>query len=474
MAELHDLTALEQAHAIRTRDLSPVELTEHYLDRTESLADTVGAFITRTPDLAREQARAAERAVLDASSPDDLPVLHGVVVPIKDLNFLAGVRCTLGSRSYDIVPLGDDNVVARLKQSNIVITGKTNTPEFGLPCYTENDVAPPARTPWDLARSAGGSSGGAATAVASGLAPIAHASDGGGSIRIPASVCGLVGIKPARGRVSNGPLRDPVGDLVTSGPVARTVRDAAALLDAMVGRFPDDPYVASNPAPAGSYLAEADRDPGRLRIGRYATPVVAQTDVHPDCLAAYERTSELLESLGHEVVDAAPPFTPEAVWTFESIWNVLALLTPVAPGDEVTLTPLTRYLRERGAQVSGIQLAQAVSMARLVARAAISASASYDVVLTPTLAQPPAPVGGLRDDDDPAADFEAQKRFTPFTAPYNVTGQPAITLPLHWNDAGLPIGVQLVGRPRDEATLVRVAAQLEAARPWHGRRPPLW
>lgn len=244
MSALHDLTALEQADAIRTRTLSPVELAEHYLARTEALNDEVGAFITITPELALEQARAAEQAVMDSADPGELPVLHGVVVPVKDLQFLGGVRCTMGSATYDITPFGDDHVVTRLKQGNVVMTGKTNTPEFGLPCYTEPSVALPARTPWDLSRSAGGSSGGAAAAVAAGLAPVAHGSDGGGSVRIPASVCGLVGIKTSRGRTSTGPLRDPVGEFPVNGPLARTVRDAAALLDVMAGAFPDDPYPA--------------------------------------------------------------------------------------------------------------------------------------------------------------------------------------------------------------------------------------
>jgi amidase len=474
MSELHDLTALEQAAAIRRREVSPVELAEHYLRRTERLDAQLGAFITVTPELALEQARAAERAVLDVDDPQRLPVLHGVPVPVKDLHFVAGVRCTLGSRSYDLTPLGDDNVVQAMRAGGLVFTGKTNTPEFGLPCYTENEVAPPARTPWDLTRSAGGSSGGAAAAVAGGLAPAAQGSDGGGSIRIPASVCGLVGIKTSRGRVSNGPLRDAVGDLAVCGPLARTVADAAALLDVLAVPFPGDPYVAAPLLPGETFLGHAGREPGRLRIGRYRTPVIVDTDVHPDCVAAYDDASELLAGLGHEVVDVAPPFGPDLVPQFEVLWSVLALLTPVAPEQEPLLLPLTRWLRGRGAGFDAITLAGAVSMIRLAARAAMAATAGFDAVLTPTLAQPPALVGGLRDDDDPAADFEAQKRFTPFTAPYNLTGQPAITLPLHWTEDDLPIGVQLVGRQGDEATLIALAAQLEAARPWRQRTPACW
>ena len=474
MAALHDLTALEQAEAIRNRTLSPVELAEHYIARTEALNDAVGAFITLTPDLAMQQAHDAEQAVMDAADPSELPVLHGVVVPVKDLQFLAGVRCTMGSAAYDITPFGDDHIVTRLKQGNVVMTGKTNTPEFGLPCYTEPSVALPARTPWDLTRSAGGSSGGAGAAVAAGLAPVAHGSDGGGSVRIPASVCGLVGIKTSRGRTSTGPLRDPVGEFPVNGPLARTVRDAAALLDVMAGAFPDDPYPAPPLPPGETFLKAAGREPGVLRIGRFRTPLIASSEVHQDCIGAYDSASMLLEELGHVVEDFTPAFPDTMVATFETIWSVLALLTPVDPALEGELMPLTRYLRERGARVSGVELAGAVSFARIISRGVIAAAAPYDVLLSPTLAQPPVPVGYFTDGGDPATDFERQKAFTPFTALFNVTGQPAISVPLHWTAEGLPIGVQLVGRPYDELTLISLAAQLEQAKPWLGRRPEVW
>lgn len=474
MASLHDLTALEQAHAIRSGETTAVELAEHYLARTDALNETVGAFITVTADMALEQARAADDEVREVLDPQSLPVLHGVVVPVKDLNFQAGVRCTLGSLAYGMTPFGDDNVVIRMKQGSLVMTGKTNTPEFGLPCYTENAVAPPSRTPWDLTRSAGGSSGGAAAAVAAGLAAAAHGSDGGGSIRIPASACGLVGIKTSRGRISNGPLRDPVGEFPVSGPIARTVRDAAALLDVMAGAFPDDPYPAPG-LPAGeTFLAAAGREPGMLRIGRFATPVIADASVHEDCMDAYESTSALLDQLGHVVEDIPVPVPDALVPAFETIWSVLSQLTPVEPDKEELLQPLTRYLRARGARASGLDLAGAVSFARVMARGAINATAAYDVLLTPTLAQPPVPVGYFTHGGDPAQDFERQKAFTPFTALFNLTGQPAMSLPLHWNAAGLPIGIQLVGRPYDELTLIALAAQLEQARPWLGRRPEMW
>ena len=474
MTELHDLTALEQAQAIRDGATTSAELVEHYARRSDALDPVVGAFITRTDDLALEAARRYDDTV--AAGSDPVSPLQGTVVPAKDLVFVAGVRCTLGSVAYDITPFGDDHVVTRMREGGLLITGKTSTPEFGLPCYTEPAVAPPSRSPWDLSRSAGGSSGGAAAAVAAGLASAAHGSDGGGSIRIPASVTGLVGIKPTRGRISNGPLRDPVGELPHQGVLARTVADAAALLDVLAGPFPDDPF-PTPPVERGAFLAAASREPGRLRIGRYATPVIAEAEVDPHVLAVWDDACRLLESLGHVVEDVAPPFGPEQVAGFEAVWSVLALLTPVLSEDEERLMPLTRWLRERGRSVTGIQLAGAVSTMRLLTRMVVGATAGYDVVVTPTLAALPSPVGGLRDDDDPAADFEAQKRFTPFTAPYNITGQPAVSVPLGWpvvDGVMLPVGVQLVGRHREEALLLSLAAQLEQAAPWAGRRPPVW
>ncbi|GAC1326180.1 MAG: amidase [Mycobacteriales bacterium] len=472
MAELHDLTALEQAAAVRRGTVSPVELVEHYLARIEALDAQVGAFITVTPEAARTAAAEAADAVVheDVSG---LPPLHGVPTAIKDLNLTAGVRTTFGSAAFaDFVPTVDDFVVDKLRAAGTISLGKTNTPEFGLPCYTEPAVAPPARSPWDLTRSAGGSSGGAGAAVAAGLIPFAQGSDGGGSIRIPASACGLFGIKVSRGRISNGPLRGDANGLGWIGPLARTVRDAAAMLDAMAGPMTGDPHWA--PPPAEPFSAYAGRVPGRLRIGRYRTPVIAAAQVHPDCVAAYDAASDLLDSLGHVVEDVDPPFTAALTPMFKTLWWVGAASVPLEPTLESRLRPLTRYSREEGRRYSGIDYAQAVAALQAAARTAISATTAYDAVLTPTLAQPPAPVGSLRDDDDPAADFEAQTRFTPFTAPYNMTGQPAVSLPLHWTDAGLPIGVMLVGRPADEATLIALSAQLEAARPWAGRHPAMW
>jgi amidase len=478
LTQIHDLTVTQLAEAIRTGQTSSAEITEHYLDRIDRLSDQVGAFYTVTHDLAREQAAMADKAVAasrrDGNGSDSLPPLTGVPVPIKDLNMVAGVRLTYGSAILaDNVATEDDYVVEHLKAAGIVITGKTATPEFGLPCYTETKIGPPARTPWDLGRSAGGSSGGAAAAVASGLAPAAQGSDGGGSIRIPASVCGLFGIKPSRGRISQGPLMPDLAGLSTDGPLARTVADAALLLDAMTGNHPGDMYTLPRLPDGETFLGHASRAPGKLRIARSLTTVIDGAVVHPDCVAAYEDASSLLAALGHEVEDVDLPFPPEAVPSFITLWYAMATLAPIAPEQEGELLPLTRYLRAKGLEVSAAELQFAQAVLQGSVRIALNALSGYDAILSPTLALPPRPVGWF-DEVDPAENFERQKRFTPWTALYNLSGQPAVSLPLYWNSDGLPIGVMLAGRMGDEATLISLSAQLEAARPWRDRHPPIW
>jgi amidase len=468
------MTVTELAASIRAGELSPVEITDHYLDRIDRHSEAVGAFYTVTHELARQEAAQAEKAVAESRrDPNtELPPLTGIPVPIKDLNLVAGVRATFGCALLaDNVADTDDYVVAALRSAGIVITGKTATPEFGLPCYTETKIGPPARTPWDLTRSAGGSSGGAAAAVASGLAPAAQGSDGGGSIRIPSSVCGLFGIKPTRGRISGGPLLPDLAGLSTDGPIARTVADAALLLDAMTVNHPGDMYTLPPLPPGETFLRHAGREPGRLRIGRSLHHAVEGAEVHPDCVAAYEQASRLLAELGHEVEDVDLPIGPDVVGMFEILWYAMATLAPIAPEQEDQLLPLTRYLRSRGQQLKAPDLLFAQAYLQAVTRTALQTLSAYDAVLSPTLASPPVPVGYF-DEVDPPENFERQKRFTPFCALYNVSGQPAVTLPLYWNDDGLPIGVMLAGRMGDEATLISLSAQVEAARPWKDRHPP--
>jgi len=473
MAELHDLTALEQAGLVRRGEVASHELVDHYLDRIDRL-DDVGAFVTLTAEQARERSSALGGRVegTDSRSP-----LHGVPTAVKDLNLTAGVPTRFGSAAFaDHVPEVSDAVVEALEGAGLVSLGKTSTPELGSPCYTEPEGAPPAVTPWDRTRMAGGSSGGAAAAVAAGLVPVAQGSDGGGSIRIPASCCGLVGLKPTRGRVSAAPgYGDPVG-LSTAGSIARDVRDAAALLDVLAGRRPGDPSWAP-PVADGAFLAACDRAPGRLRVARFVEPVIADVAVDPSSVEACDAASRLLESLGHEVVDVAVPLPPEAVPVFETCWSVATALSPVPADRDHLLRPLTRWLADRGRAVSGAAYGVAIGELRRLAARALEALAPYDVVLTPTLAAPPLPVGAIRDDADPAADFEAQKRFTPWTSAWNVTGMPAVSLPLHEtvvDGTTLPVGVMLAARPAEEELLLSLAAQVEAAAPWHHRRPPGW
>ncbi len=464
-------TAIEQSRAIRARELSAVELTRTYLARTELYSEVVGAFAHVATDNALEQASDVDRRIASGDVPPGSDLI-GCVAPVKDLDPVAGMPCSFGSRALTgFVPETDAAFVMSMRRAGLIITGKTTTPEFGLPAYTENDLGHVARTPWDLSRSAGGSSGGAAAAVSARLASVAQGSDGGGSIRIPASVTGLVGIKPSRGRVSDLPMQQGVGELSVIGPLARTVADAAAFLDVLAGSGPADLFGLPTPEP-GSFLAAARREPGRLRIGRFARPMVIDTDVHPDAIAALDRACELLKRSGHEVVDIERPLSPEIVPAFEVVWRAGAAAIPIGADQEHLLTPLTQHLRELGREITAVEVFQAVAAMRSASSAAIEATSGFDVLITPTLAQLPAPVG-LFADQPPASDFEEQKRFTPFTAPFNVTGQPAMSVPVYHSAQGLPVGVQLVGRPADEWTIISLAAQLEQLVDWHLRVPQI-
>jgi amidase len=469
--ELTELDALAIAAAVRDRHVSATEVAEAFLARAERLSSVVGAYARLTPDLALARAAAVDAAVARGEGPSSgsgNTALLGVPCPIKDLNPVAGIGWEAGSAAMrGNVADVDDDIVGWFAEAGTVLLGKTATPEFGLPCYTEPEGAPPARTPWDLRRSAGGSSGGAAAAVATGLAPIAHASDAGGSIRIPASACGLVGLKASRGRVSSGRLRVPGPGLGTDGVLSRTVADTAVALDVLAGHGVGETYHA--PPPATSFLDAARREPGRLRIGVLTTPVIAETDVHPACLEAVRATAAALGELGHEVDEAPVPFPVERWQVFGALWSVGAASIPLPEAAETVLRPLTRWLREQGRATSGVAYADAVGAVQRLTVDTAQAWDAFDVVLTPTLAQPPSLIGELRNDSDPAADFAAQTRFTPWTSVYNLSGRPAISLPLHTAEVDgrrLPIGVMLGGRFGAEETLLSLSAQLEAAVGW--------
>jgi amidase len=473
VTQLHDLTALEQAAAVRAGEVSPTELVRHSLARIQLLDAGLGAFITVTPERALAAAARAEARIRDGG---ELPPLLGVPTAIKDLNNTAGVRTTFGSRvTADSVPTVDDSVVANLAAAGTISLGKTNTPEFGFPCYTDNDLVGPARCPWDRSRLAGGSSGGGAVAVAAGMVPFAQGSDGGGSIRIPASINGIFGIKPGRGRISNAPLGADITGMGTNGPLARTVRDAAAMLDAMAGPVLGDPFWAS-PLPAGeTFLGAVERPPGQLRIGRWLQSPMSDVVLDPEVLAAFEDASALLESLGHKVEDVpAGLLGADVLSSFERVWALSATTLPVPPERVGDLRPLTRELRARGLAMSAQAAMESMTALRLFSRRFLQATADYDVLLAPVCTMTPRPLGWFDADGDGAEDFERQKRYAAFTALFNVTGQPAVSVPLYWTDDGLPVGTMLVGRPADEVTLFALSAQLEAARPWAHRHPPGW
>ena len=443
-----------------------MELVTEYLDRIARLDPELNSFVTVAGDRALEDAHRAQRLL----GRDGLPPFHGVPIPIKDLTETAGIRTTASTKTFaDKVGEVDAHSVRKLKEAGFILLGKTNTPELGTLCVTESELNGACRNPWDPGRTPGGSSGGAAAAVAAGLCPVAHASDGGGSIRIPASCCGLVGLKPARGRISNGPLAgDTLAGFGVQGPITRTVEDAAALLDVLEGYELGDPHWA--PPPKRPFAREVGAPPGRLRIAvTTVTPNFAPVD--PVIEKETGDAAALLESLGHIVEEAAPDWVDADISAaFVAVFQTLSAYADIDPQD---MEPVNRALAESAAATSSLDYVRAVSALQKRARAIVDFWGSHDLVLTPSLALPPVPIGWLFEDDDPWAQFAKMALFIPFSPIANLTGQPAVSLPLCWGQDGLPIGMQLTGPPAGEALLLRVAAQLEEARPWAHRRPPV-
>lgn len=471
MFELHHLTAQEQWTWLQRGDITPLELTEHYLARIERIDPSIGAFTTVTPDAARARARHVESVV-----PRVAP-LWGIPFGDKDLTRRAGVRTTFGSRLFaDLVPDETDEVPAALDAAGGVSLGKTSTPEFGLPSYTESLVAPPARTPWDLSRGAGGSSGGAAAAVAAGLLPFAPGSDGGGSIRIPAAATGLVGLKPSRGRVPGGSGLTSLAGLAVHGPIARTVADAAMLLDALVD---GQPYPFALGAPrwdGGAFLGAAVRGEGRFQLGVMTTSPwddAYEITLAPEARAALDIALVELSAIGHGIEEFA--LEPDEGYSpaFRTIWQAGAASIPAEGAELELLEPLTRWLVARGRELSARELAEALQWLTGFERRVIRQFAGFDAVLTPALAMTPRPVGWY-DSEDAERNFAQQVQYTPYTSFVNVSGLPAISLPVAMTDSGLPMGVQLIGRPGREDVLLAIGAQLERRLAWHRRHPPCW
>ena len=466
------LDATAQADLVRRKKLKPIELVEAAINRIERLNPTLNAVVTTM----YEEARTAATGRLPEGPFSGVPFL------LKDLIAgYSGVRMTCGSAFLsDYVSAHDSELVVRYKRSGLIILGKTNVPEFGILPTTESRLHGPAHNPWGITCTPGGSSGGSAAAVAAGLVPMAHGNDGGGSIRIPASCCGLFGLKPTRARNPLGPDFGDMGSgLIAEHAITRTVRDSAALLDATAGPDVGDPYWA--PQPERPFIDEVGADPGRLRIA-FTTQPLTEVKIHPDCVSAVFDAAELCAELGHDVIEVKMDLPGQLVMqSFASVWSALAawsidgmaLATGRAPTPE-QFEPLTWALAERARQQSSSAYLIAVTTLQRLSRQVARFCLDFDVLLTPTLAQPPLPLGSFfAPPDNPWQALFRAAEFIPFTPLCNITGQPAMSVPLYWNSEKLPIGSHFVGRFGDEATLFRLAAQLEAAQPWADKRPPV-
>ena len=470
--QLGFIDATAQAEMVRNGDVTPAELVEGAIERIERLNPALNAVITPMYDEARD---AAAQPIPDGP-------FSGVPFLVKDfLAEYAGVRFTESSAFLgEFVPDEDAELVKRWKRAGLIAVGKTNLPEMAVGATTEPVRFGPTRNPWDTSRTPGGSSGGAGAAVASGMLPMAHGNDAGGSIRIPASCCGVFGLKPTRARNPLGPhYGDMMSGLVTEHALTRSVRDSAALLDATSGPSVGDPYWA--PPPERPFAQEVGADPGKLRIA-FSTQSLLGTPMHKDCLDAVLEATTLCAELGHEVVEAAPSVEAEALWeTFTTImsagfgWAVADWARRLGrePG-EGDLEPFVAAFAERGRSVSGSDYLLQVQEMQRLSRQVGRFFEDFDAWLTPSLGMPPVPLGTLvYSGGDPFEHRRKTAAFAPFTYVANLTGQPAMSVPLFWNEEGLPIGAHFMGRFGDEATLFRLASQLESARPWAARRPPL-
>jgi|Deesub1362A_J573_1020465.scaffolds.fasta_scaffold03532_6 Asp-tRNA(Asn)/Glu-tRNA(Gln) amidotransferase A subunit family amidase len=471
-AEYLKYDGLGLADLVRRKEVSPQELLDAAIARIEAINPKINAVVTKMYDEARK--------TISKGLPDG-PFM-GVPFLLKDLAATyAGVRLTSGSRLFaEYVPNYDNELVKRYKRAGLVILGRTNTPEFGLNVTTESVLLGPARNPWDVERSTGGSSGGSAAAVTTRMVPIAHGNDGGGSIRIPSSCCGVFGMKPSRGRTPNGPEFGEVWEgFAIDHALSISVRDSAALLDATSAPEIGAPY--GIPAPARPFVEEVGADPGRLRIA-FFTKGASAAETHPDCVAAVKDVAKLCESLGHTVEEAAPKIDYEALQKAFMVVvsaHTAAMLDQIGQliGKKITadmVEPWTWSVAESGWKASAADLAGTKAIINIATRTVAGFLTQYDVILTPTLGAPP-PKLGYFDTVNLSFD-ELSKRifdFIPFTWLHNVTGLPAMSVPLYWNAQGLPIGVQFAGRYADEATLYRLAGQLEKARPWRGKVPPM-
>jgi amidase len=454
--------ALQQAELIRQRQVSPLELVELYLERIQRLDPQLGSYFTVMAESAIADARAKTEMLSGGGVSSSLPPFFGVPISIKDLNPVAGVSCTYGNPALlNRIAEYDDGIVTRIRSAGFVVLGKTATSELGSFPYTEATGFPPTRNPWNLEYTPGGSSGGAAAALAAGLSAIAQGSDGGGSVRGPAACCGLVGIKPSRGRVTNAPAGDRLSGIATNGPIARTVADAAALLDVMSGYVTGDPYWLPDPKP--SFLTASKEKIGALRIA-FATSIPPLGKADASCQQAVLKTVKLLEELGHTVEEQCPDFSG-LVEPFQVVWQTSVAASGIPP--EV-LQPMNRFLLARTGSAG--EYLQAVFQMQMVSRQIVAFFDTVDVLVLPVYLHSPIRVGEWAN----LSPEETFQRIIHWIAPCpgaNATGQPAIAIPVGFDDNNLPMSVQLVGKPAAEATLISLAAQLEAVLPWISHRP---
>ena len=459
-----DATAL--AALVRKKEITPLELVEDAIGRIEAQNPLLNAVITPMYDLARAAAR---------STLPDGP-FTGVPFLLKDvLAPYAGARMTLGARFFrNFIPDHDSELVSRYKKAGLIVIGKTNLPEFGILPTTEPEFFGPTRNPWNTDYSSGGSSGGSAAAVASRMVPMAHGSDGGGSIRIPASCCGIFGLKPTRARITMAPdVGDLVSGLISEHALTISVRDSAALFDATAGSLLGDPYWA--PPIERPFVQEVDTEPKRLRIA-FTAELPGGVPVHPDCISAAKDAAKLCAELGHTVEEAFPGIDGDAVSrAFSVMWCAsIASLVKMLGLKKEQVEPLTWGLYELSSANDAASYLIASQTLQRAARTVAAFFGKYDVWMTPTLAKPPLPLGSFDPQpDNPIAGFIEAGTYAVFTPLANATGQPAMSVPLFWSGDGLPIGVHFLGRFGDEATLFRLAAQLEVARPWKNRIPPV-
>ena len=472
MFELHHLSALEQLDWLRRGEITARELTEHYLGRIERLDADLGAFAIVDADAALRRADAVESLPHAAA-------LWGLPTADKALVARAGRVSAFGSRAFaDFVPETSDELALVLDDAGAVSVGSTAAPEFGFPSYTEPVAGRPSRNPYDLSLGAGGSSGGAAVAVAAGLLPLSPGSDGGGSIRIPAAATGLVGVKPSRGRVPAASGFASLAGLVVAGPIARSVADAAVLLDALAA--PPGAPASWATAPAGvddgPFLTAATRGEGRFLLAVTTdSPWSSAYELTLDASASTALDIAVAEftAIGHGLEELRMPEEPGYAPAFRTVWQAGAAALPLDGPQLDLVEPLTRWLVERGRSLGARELAEALAWLAAYERRTIELFAPFDAVLTPALALTPRPVGWY-DPHDGEVNFAQQCMYTPFTSFVNVCGLPAITLPVHVTDEGLPMGVQLIGRPGGERTLLALAAQLERRISWQRRHPPSW